>query len=91
MVSHASLARGLRRSLATKWAQSRAWECGTVAAVHTGTTPKTVDVNIEGSAGTTLAIRYNSNYTPTVNDYVIIGKMQTNRIQKARFVICKLA
>lgn len=44
---------------------------GTVTAVHVGP-PKTVDVQLDGATTATVALRYDSNYTPTNGDYVYV-------------------
>ena len=47
------------------------FQWGTVSAVHAGP-PKTVDVMLDGATTATTGLRYDSNYTPTVNDYVYV-------------------
>lgn len=56
-----------------------AHQWGVVVATHT--LPNSVDVQLDGSSTTTAGVRYLAGYTPTVNDYVLIARLNlTDRV-----------
>lgn len=82
------LAKRLRTQTHHNWDIAGPFQWATVTAVHTS--PNTVDVEMDGSNYTTPGLRYLASYSPTVNDVVMVARMQ-GASRTARVVLGKLA
>jgi len=81
-VSHASIARNLRRELSPDWNTVGPFQWGKVASVSGGT----VDLYLDGATGLTTGIPCLASYSPQVGDVTMVARMQ-GAAQAARVAI----
>ena len=81
-MSHASIARNLRRELSPDWNTVGPFQWGKVASVSGGT----VDLYLDGATGLTTGIPCLASYSPQVGDVTMVARMQ-GAAQAARVAI----
>ena len=85
-MSHASIARHLRRELSPDWNTVGPFQWGKVASVSGGT----VDLYLDGATGLTTGVPCLESYSPQVGDVTMVARMQ-GAAQAARVAIGTLA